>query len=205
MDISNLSMKEMVNLRDRINNAIIVYRDGFQYECQIRSYGRNWKQQLHNDQSVQELCYEYDGDDGIIDVYTTNPNLNIHNYGNTYYFPTLEDAETWRKYKYLENNIPEWKKAIEEWNNRENLHFRERPSFAPYIKEDEIAESEKELATLKKTIVMPVRLNHNEPECCPNCGECENLHANLDLAKSDRPVKEFLCNECGTYFPPKSE
>ena len=42
-------------------------------------------------------------------------------------------------------------------------------------------------------------------ECCPHCGECENIHANYDWSKSDRPVEEFLCNECGKYFPPKSE
>jgi DNA-directed RNA polymerase subunit M/transcription elongation factor TFIIS len=205
MDISNLSMKEMVNLRDRLNNAIIVYRDGFQYECKIRSYGRNWTRQLYNDQSVQELCYEYDGDEGIVDVYTTNPNLNLYNYGNTYYFPTLEDAEAWRNYKYLENHIPEWKQAIEEWDNRENIPFRDRPSFAPYIKEDEIATYEKQVSEQKEIIIMPVRLVYTEPERCPNCGESENLHANLDLTKSDSPVSEFLCNECGTYFPPKSE
>jgi hypothetical protein len=44
-----------------------------------------------------------------------------------------------------------------------------------------------------------------EEECCPHCGECENLHANYDWSKADRPVEEFLCNECGKYFPPKSE
>ena len=44
-----------------------------------------------------------------------------------------------------------------------------------------------------------------EEECCPNCGECENIHANYDWSKKDRPVKEFLCNECGTYFKPKED
>ena len=42
-------------------------------------------------------------------------------------------------------------------------------------------------------------------ECCPNCGECENFHASLDWSKKEKSVEEFLCNECGTYFPPKSE
>ena len=28
---------------------------------------------------------------------------------------------------------------------------------------------------------------------------------NYDWSKPDRPVEEYLCNECGTYFPPKSE
>lgn len=42
-----------------------------------------------------------------------------------------------------------------------------------------------------------------EEKCCPNCGECENLHANLDWSQEHRPVEEYLCNECGTYFKPK--
>lgn len=49
------------------------------------------------------------------------------------------------------------------------------------------------------------KLNNMEEECCPKCGECENIHANYDWSKKERPVKEYLCNECGTYFPPKSE
>ena len=38
---------------------------------------------------------------------------------------------------------------------------------------------------------------------CPNCGENENIHTNYDWYKKDRPVEEYLCNECGTYFKPK--
>lgn len=50
-------------------------------------------------------------------------------------------------------------------------------------------------------------LNQNkmEEECCPKCGECENIHTNYDWSKKERPVEKYLCNECGTYFPPKSE
>lgn len=42
-----------------------------------------------------------------------------------------------------------------------------------------------------------------EQDCCPNCGECENIHVNYDWYQKHRPVEEYLCNECGTYFPPK--
>jgi|LakMenEpi03Aug12_release.lakeMendotaPanAssembly.Ray.scaffolds.fasta_scaffold3708842_1 hypothetical protein len=41
-----------------------------------------------------------------------------------------------------------------------------------------------------------------DDECCPNCGECENIHVNYDWSKPHRPVEEFLCNECGNYFKP---
>jgi predicted RNA-binding Zn-ribbon protein involved in translation (DUF1610 family) len=44
-----------------------------------------------------------------------------------------------------------------------------------------------------------------EEERCPNCGECENIHTNFDWRQKHRPVEEYLCNECGTYFKPKQE
>jgi len=40
-------------------------------------------------------------------------------------------------------------------------------------------------------------------ECCPNCGERENIHTNYDYYQKHRPVEDYLCNECGTYFKPK--
>jgi hypothetical protein len=58
---------------------------------------------------------------------------------------------------------------------------------------------------VKITTTKPLNQNKMEEECCPNCGECENIHTNYDWSKADRPVEEYLCNECGTYFPPKSE
>jgi hypothetical protein len=42
-----------------------------------------------------------------------------------------------------------------------------------------------------------------EQDCCPNCGECENIHVNYDWYQKHRPVEEYLCNECGIYFKPK--
>jgi hypothetical protein len=55
------------------------------------------------------------------------------------------------------------------------------------------------------TTMKPINQNNIKEEFCPNCGECENIHTNYDWSKPDRPVEEYLCNECGTYFPPKSE
>lgn len=47
-------------------------------------------------------------------------------------------------------------------------------------------------------------MEENE-ECCPNCGECENIHTNYDYYQKHTPVEVFLCNECGTYFKPKED
>lgn len=35
---------------------------------------------------------------------------------------------------------------------------------------------------------------------CPKCDEQENLHFNYDYNQQHRPIKDVLCNECGTTF-----
>lgn len=162
--LKNLSIEELNEVRNTTVNLIHEYEDGFQYECKVRSYGRNWTQKLKNSRAVQDLCYEYDGDDGIIDVYTNNPDLNILNYGGTYYFPSMEEAECWRSHTYTLNHLPEWKKELEEWETRENVPFNSRPSFAPYITAEEIAEIEAQLEKDGPSIIQPVRLCYTYTE-----------------------------------------
>lgn len=161
MEISKLTIDEMVELRNHLNSAIFDYKDGFEYDCKTRSYGRIRNQILYNVQAVQELCWEYDGDDGIVDVYTNNPNLQIQNYGSTYYFPTKEDAERWRDFIYIKNHLPRWKDELLEWNNRENVPFSERAWLAPSETEETIAAYEAQIAVDEKTIVMPVILAYD--------------------------------------------
>jgi hypothetical protein len=164
MDISKLTIDEMVELRSQLNSAIFDYKDGFEYDCKIRSYGRNRSQTLYNTHSVQELCWEYDGDDGIVDVYTNNAGLQIENYGSTYYFPTKEDAKRWRRFIYIKNSLPGWKKEWEEWNNPVHTPFRERAWAAPSETEETIAMYEAQIAADENTIVMPVALTYNYKE-----------------------------------------
>jgi predicted RNA-binding Zn-ribbon protein involved in translation (DUF1610 family) len=45
-------------------------------------------------------------------------------------------------------------------------------------------------------------VEEEEIDYCPNCGEKENLRCNYDYYKIDRPLENYLCNECGTYFLP---
>jgi hypothetical protein len=57
---------------------------------------------------VQELCDEYYGDNGIVDVYTTNPNHDISTYGDVHVM-TLKDLK-----KKSQNNIS-MSRAITNW------------------------------------------------------------------------------------------
>jgi hypothetical protein len=56
--------------------------DGFLYITKTRCYGSIHWNDYPNEYLVQELCDEYYGDNGIIDVYTNNPNHSIQTYGD---------------------------------------------------------------------------------------------------------------------------
>jgi hypothetical protein len=58
------------------------YEDGFIYLTCLRCYGSVRWEQHTNEFVAQQLCDEYYGDNGIVDVYTNNPNHNIQSYGD---------------------------------------------------------------------------------------------------------------------------
>jgi len=133
MELSNIPIKELVELRNTISNMISSYDDGYLYICKVRSYGRNWTENhIKNVYELEELCDRYNGDDGIVDVYSTNPNLKgIYNYGALMYIESKEDYDNWYGYKQLERLIPEIKKELDTWDNRDNVPFMHRPTFKP--------------------------------------------------------------------------
>jgi hypothetical protein len=56
--------------------------DGYLYVTCLRCYGSvSWGHHA-NQFTVQELCNEYNGDNGIVHVYTTNPDHGIRSYGD---------------------------------------------------------------------------------------------------------------------------
>lgn len=60
--------------------------DGYKYVSVLRCYG-SVTHVVHNNQyTVQLLCDEYNGDNGIVDIYTTNPSHTIDNYSGSTIF-----------------------------------------------------------------------------------------------------------------------
>jgi hypothetical protein len=158
MDLSNLSFEELVELKDRVNSAIYSYKDGYVYICKVRSYGRNWTENVSNIHELQELCYRYDGQDGIVDVYSTNPNLgNTYNYGNLMYIESVEDYENWNGYEQLKRLVPQIKEELDKWDNRDNVPFNQRPLFSPVYTRGELAEYELKLGVYDMSFVPPRR------------------------------------------------
>ena len=164
MNLNDYTIEELVDLKNEIENKIHSYEDGFFYICNVRSYGKNWKQRMKNPHTLQELCYKYYGEDGIVDVYTNNPDLSIDNYGDVMYVPSEDDYLNWKEYSHLKVNIPQYEKELEVWNNRENLPFVSQPRFAPIHTQKNIDSYKQEMIELEGTFVEPVNLKKYSEE-----------------------------------------
>ena len=137
MDFTKYSVAELRELQNKIGNYLQNLNDGFIYICQVRSYGNNWTNVLTNELAVNDLCVEYDGYDGIVDVYTTNPNAKIDNYGEVNYVKSKEDYDKWYGASTFTADIKNYEYGLKRWEDRENIPFHSRPSFAPaYTQED---------------------------------------------------------------------
>ena len=73
-------IKEIEAVRSQLfalQSQLYAYDDGYLYLTCLRSYGSlTWKTHT-NEYTVQELCDQYDGQHGLVDVYTTNPNTTV--------------------------------------------------------------------------------------------------------------------------------
>jgi hypothetical protein len=164
IDLSKYSIGELVELKNEVSNMIDNYKDGYFYICNVRSYGRNWRDNsIHNIHTLQTLCYEYGGEDGIVDVYSNNPDLSmIENYGDLMYITSESDYTKWKNYKYLKDSIPEISKRLDNWENRDNVPFLHRPSFAPMYNREDLDKMVKELADYDMSFVTPTSYKPNE-------------------------------------------
>lgn len=164
IDLKKYSVEELVKLRDEIDNHIYSYKDGFVYICNVRSYGRVFEEYgITNEYTLQELCFNYDGEDGIVDVYSTNPNLShIHNYGGMWYIESEHDYRRWKEYSDLKGIISDSIKILEKWENRDNLPFTSRPLFPPSINRGEVNELKLEFENFKMDFIPPVKYKKSD-------------------------------------------
>jgi len=161
MELSNLPFEELVELRNKVDGMVRSYEDGYLYICKVRSYGRNWTENVNNTFELEQLCYQYDGQDGIVDVYSTYPNLkDIYNYGDLRYIESQEDYNNWYRYEQLKRLIPQIKKELDEWDNRDNVPFNQRPFFEPTYTRVDLAEYELKLGVYDMSFVPPKPYNN---------------------------------------------
>lgn len=165
MDLSNYTIEELVELRNEINNKIESYEDGYLYICKVRSYGRHWNKIITNVHTLQDLMNEYSGDDGIVDVYSTNPNLGgMYNYGDLMYIESKGDYDRWKYHDDLTRMIPVWERELVEWEDRENTPFRDRPYFKPLYSREDIDNYKKVLAEYDMSFIPPRLYSYENEE-----------------------------------------
>lgn len=155
IDFTQHSVEELRELENKIAHYIRTRNDGFIYICEVRSYGNRWNSVLTNEFAVNDVCLEYDGDDGIVDVYTTNPDAKIENYGEVNYIKSEEDYRKWKKSNVLMDLIKSTEKEIERWLKKEK-------PFKPFYTEEHILGWRNELESLEWTYEEPVSIKKNE-------------------------------------------
>jgi len=164
IDLSDYSIETLIELKDKISGIIYNHNDGYLYICNVRSYGRNWTESgISNLYTLQELCHQYGGDDGIVDVYSTNPNLSsIHNYGDLMFIKSKEDYDKWKKYEYLIYTIRTVEKELKQWDNRDNMSFKNHQMFKPFDTQEDLINYQKELAEYDMSFIPPQNFKSQE-------------------------------------------
>ena len=155
MDFTKYSVEELREFQNKIGNYLHDMNDGFIYVCEVRSYGNRWKNVLTNELAVNNLCVKYDGYDGIVDVYTTNPEANIQNYGEVNYIKSEKDYDKWKQSNVLMGLIKSTENEIDRFNKGE------RP-FKPFYTEEDILGWRNELETIEWDYEEPISINKNE-------------------------------------------
>lgn len=157
INFSEYSLPELVQMRNDVESYIRSVEDGFFYLCLVRSYGRVYREKsIKNVYSLQEFCDFYDGEHGIADVYSNNPDLKIANYGDVCFVKSENDFNLWKEYQTLKNTIKSMEKELLDWSNRDEVPFHQRASYiAPWFTEKDINELKVELENYDMSFVPP--------------------------------------------------
>lgn len=118
MNLYEYSIEELVKLNEEITSYISDYKDGYLYICKVRSYGSRWTDtSITNVYTLSKILSQFDGGNGVVDVYSTNPDLHhLYNYGELMYIESKSDFDIWESYMYLKNRIEEIRHDWDKWN-----------------------------------------------------------------------------------------
>ena len=160
MDLTKLTMDELISLRNEIEGLIHSYDDGYLYICSVRQFGSVWEDKPKSLYSLRELCDSYTGDNGIVDVYTNNPNLEFpemefYNYGDVCYIKSEDDYREWVKYTKEKHFIKSVTERVNEWEECKDKPLMHRPWIAPIWTKEQVEEFTKEFESKTWDFVEP--------------------------------------------------
>lgn len=102
MDLKKYTLKELKELKNKVENEIINFEDGYFYVCNIQSYGNNYDIYLKNHIKAEELLNEYNGDNGYCYLYTNSPLITLSDsdsLDSIYYIENFELYKKWKDYQ----------------------------------------------------------------------------------------------------------
>jgi hypothetical protein len=145
MNLDKLTIDELISLRNKIEYKINSYEDGYLYICSVRQFGSVWEERPSSLYGLKELCNEYNGDNGIVDVYSNNPNLEFpemefYNYGDVMFIKSEYDYREWIKHTKTKNLIEDVTQRLDEWHEKKDLPLMHRPHFAPIWTREQVGE-----------------------------------------------------------------
>jgi hypothetical protein len=163
IDLSLLSFEELIELSGKVNFLINNYKDEYFYICEVRSYGSSHIQTPLNTHVLTELTHLFNGDDGIMDVYTNNPSLEISNYGDVFYIKSKEDFYSWREYSLLKQNVETIKEELNKSKVFPTLPLSKQPLFGSIYEESDLIEAQYKFEHFKNDFSFPVL--YSERQC----------------------------------------
>lgn len=151
IDFNKYTVEQLKNLISEIENYMYDIDDGHIYICKFAQYGSNWSHTFTNLHIPEKYADDFNGDNGIMDVYLTNPNIKevpFDMYGDFYYIESLDHYEKYierqKELSYVNSLKRGWKKYndwVEQHGDalRDIWHGGHRPP-KPSITEEELSE-----------------------------------------------------------------
>jgi len=160
MNLDKLTIDELISLRNEIEGRIQSFEDGYLYICSVRQFGSVWEERPSNLYTLSELCDSYNGDNGIVDVYTNNPNLKFpemefYNYGDVMFIKSEYDYREWVKFNKSRKLIESIREQVEAWEDRDNRPFSRRPMFKPVWSKEDLDDEVKEFESKTWDFIEP--------------------------------------------------
>jgi hypothetical protein len=81
--------------------------------------------------------------------------MEFYNYGDVMYIKSEDDYRDWKKYNKDKNFIDDVTQRLNEWDNKDNVSFQYRPSFAPIWTREDVNELVTEFESKKWDFVEP--------------------------------------------------
>lgn len=119
IDFSKYTPNQLKQITIDIENYLYELDDGYVYICQFAQYGSHWSHTFTNLHIPEQYANDFNGDNGIMDVYSTNPNIKdipFDNYGDFYYIESVDHYEKYIKRQKELSYITTLKKEHEKYD-----------------------------------------------------------------------------------------